>query len=233
MKRTLFALATLGGLTPVAHAVTVSANIVGYAGASGTLDSSDLAGLVPASNWNQIEHTGNDISVSNLVDSTGAPTALSVSWVSIGPWYMDIGTSNDQRLFNGYLDNFDEPRTITFSGFEAGTTYQIYLYIDGDNGTHTRHGEYTLGGVTTTVVDAPGNFSGSYEVVAAGTTGEGNATVFTVSGATSYDLVFHGDLADDLPRAPLNAFQIVSVPEPSGGVLALLSFAGFLHRRRK
>ncbi|GAA5481449.1 hypothetical protein [Haloferula sargassicola] len=231
MKHYLALPGILACLAPAAQAVVVSANIVGGAGANGTLGSVEVAGVVAVANWNNIPNTGNDITVNDLNDSTGAPTTIDISWTSIGAWSINTGAGGDFALYNGYLDNFDQTRTVTFSGLDAGTTYEIYVYADGDNGTNTRRGHYTMGGTTTTIIDGPGNFAGTFVEVPAGGDAEGNYTVFTVSGSTSYDLTFNGDNTDDLPRAAINGFQIVSVPEPGVAMLGLLGLIPLRRRR--
>src|SRR5206468_12841343 len=74
------------------------------------------------------------------------------------------------RMMRGYLDTgAQHPSTIGVSGLPASATgYDIYVYIDGDNGCATRAGTYAVSGsgVTTTSIaatDAPNtDFSGTF-----------------------------------------------------------------------
>ncbi|MCW1887455.1 hypothetical protein OKA04_22155 [Luteolibacter flavescens] len=234
MLRNSLLLAAVSGLTASAGAATVSINIVGGAGASGTLATTDVAGVVPAANWNNVIATaGVDNAATPLVDSTGAASGISVSWTNIGPYQINTGNSTpNHTMFNGYLDNFEGLRTVSFTGLNAGLTYSFYLYSDGDNGTNSRRGFFTMGGTTTVITDASGNFDGTFVEVPTGTTGVGNYTVFTLSGSSSYDLTFRGTLEDDLPRAALNGIQIVQVPEASTLLLGLLGLVPVIRRRR-
>jgi len=236
MLRKSILLCLVAGLAPVAGAATVSINFVGRGGANGTLFPDEVAGVVPAANWNNVRpdnEFGINYASGALVDETGATTTTTVAWTNIGPYFINTGTGTPNNvMFNGYLDNFAEVRTLTISGLSAGQVYQVYLYSDGDNGTNSRTGFFTMGGVTTGITDGPGNFDGTFVGVAPGTTGVGNYTVFTLTGATSYDLTFHGTTADDLPRAALNGMQIVPVPEPAAALLGLAGLLPLLRRRR-
>ncbi|MBK1883144.1 hypothetical protein JIN85_12000 [Luteolibacter pohnpeiensis] len=236
MLRSSLLLGALVGLAASAHASTISINFVGYGGADGTLFSDEAAGVVSAANWNNVRpDVESDINYSSgfLMDSAGSATSVTISWLSIGPYYISTGTATgDNVMYNGYLDNFGDSRTVTISGLSPTETYNIYLYSDGDNGTNSRTGTFTMGGVTTSITDDPGNFDGSFVEVSAGATGVGNYTVFTLTGSSSYDLTFHGNTSDDLPRAALNGIQIVSVPEPSLTLLGLLGLVPLLRRRR-
>lgn len=242
MSRKALILAALSGLASQAGASVISINFTGAGGEDGTLASTDAAGFVSATNWNNIAENGpfNSNTGTSLVDDSGSATSAMISWgngtdgTGIGSWAIGSLTPDtpDHRMFRGYLDNYEGLRTITLSGLDAGTIYNIYVYSDGDNDSNVRRGFFTMSGTTTELIDAAGNYSGSYEAVPSGTADSGNYTVFTVSGATSYDLMFQGTLADDIPRAPLNGLQIVSVPEPSSIVFGTLTMLTFLRRKR-
>jgi hypothetical protein len=218
-----------------AQAVTISVNFVGNAGVGGTLANGATAGVVPAANWNNLlANSGIDNTGTALVDSTGGSSGASISWSNIGPWAMNVGnTTGDQQMLNGYLDNFEDLRTVTVSGLSASQTYQFYIYSDGDNGSNTRTGSFTMGGVTTGIIDGPGTFNGTFTEVPAGTNAPGNYAVFTLTGATSYDLTFHGNNTDDLARAPLNGLQVVSIPESGSALLAAAGLVMSLRRSRR
>jgi hypothetical protein len=238
MKAKFLICAATASLVAPAMATTVSVNLTGGRGGPPgyALGASEVAGVVPAINWNNLSANA-DGNVSNdgsdtLLDSTGAATMVSVAWASVGPWAFDTSEEvGNSQMFNGYIDNFSELRTVTISGLDAGLAYSIYVYSDGDNEGNLRRGTFSMGGVTTEVIDEDGDFSGSFVEVPAGTVGAGNYTVFEVSGATTYDLDFQG-ITTDIPRLALNGLQIVSVPEPSSAVFSALGLLTLLRRRR-
>ena len=75
---------------------------------NGTVTGSDVAGVVPAANWNN-SYPSNPLS--NLIDSAGFATTLDISYSSFNTWSIQgsspavdsDGTSN-KRLLNGYLN---------------------------------------------------------------------------------------------------------------------------------
>ncbi|MDB6078986.1 MAG: hypothetical protein JWO82_2733 [Akkermansiaceae bacterium] len=228
--------ATLAGLalSAAASAALVSINFTGNAGANGSLSASDVAGALPAANWN------NATSGSALVDSTGAASALTVTY-NIGGWSNQFvgATTANERLMKGYLDINQNTATLTLNNLSASQTYQIYLYSDGENTSAAvpavRTGTFTIGGVATGITDLAGaQFSGAFTPVTAGTTGAGNYTVFTVTGSTSYTISAQGtaaDAIDNVFRAPINGLQVVSVPE--AGTASLLGACGLLALTRR
>lgn len=228
-------LAVLSGIVASADAATVSVNFAGNAGANGSLASSDVAGALAVSNWN------NATSGAALVDSTGSASNITVTY-TVGGWSNQyVGTTTaDQHLMKGYLDISGTLATVTLNNLNPALTYQVYLYSDGENTSNgtpvARTGTFTLGGVSTGITDSAGaQFSGAYTPVAAGTTGAGNYTVFTISGSSSYNITAQGtaaDAIDNVFRAPINALQITAVPEPTALALGALGLVALVRRRR-
>ena len=93
--------------------------------------------------------------------------------------------------------------------------YSVYVYFDGDNGTASRQGLYTIGATTLTGTDAPNaNFAGSFTQSVAG--GNGNYVLFTGLSLTSFTLsAAVGSSTDIYLRAPINGIQIVANGGPS------------------
>lgn len=205
----------LGSLVLSSEAATVSVNFPGNAGANGTLAATDVTGAATAVNWNNSTASG-----MALVDSTGAASAIKLTY-SVGGWSNQFvtGTTPGHRLMKGYLDIGQAASTVKIDNLDPSTTYKIYLYSDGENSAAgapvSRTGTFTVNGTATGITDTAGEqFEGTFTQVYPGTTGEGNYTVVTVTGSSSYTISAQGtaaDATDNVYRAPLNALQIVSV----------------------
>lgn len=200
----------------ISAANTVSVNFPGNAGANGTLAAADVAGVVPVANWNNSTASG-----MALVDSSGQASPVRVNY-TVGGWSNQFvtATSANHRLMKGYLDIGQATATIQLTNLDPAQTYKIYIYSDGENSASgvpvSRTGGFTINGTVTGITDTAGeHFEGTFKEVYPGTTGEGNHTVVTVTGSSSYTISAAGsaaDATDNVYRAPVNALQIVSVP---------------------
>ena len=233
------------GLLSPLQAAVVSINF-GSNQTNGSLAPATAAGAYSAANWNNVSADG-----ATLVDSTGASTSVTVNGASgfPGSWGNGKITANTggEQLYKGYLDIQGTATSLVIGGLSATTIYQIYVYSNGENNSNglaqSRTGTFTLGGVSTGITDGrtgevESTFNGSYNLVPAGTTAEGNYTIFTVTGATSYTLTAQGTFAepgrgDPYLRSPINGIQIVSVPEPTLGLLGGLAALVMLRVRRR
>ena len=211
-----------GALSGVQNSVPLTLNVsntpgaisLNFVGTGTALTSSEIAGVVPKANWNNLS-TITSTQPQPLVDEFGNGTAASAAWSGQNLWMMPIaGTPADFTMMQGYLDDLNGG-TSTFSvtgliGTPNG--YQVYVYTDGDNSTDTRVATYTVSGpgVTTasfTVTDEPNtNFSGTYNLVTASQSA-GNYVVFTVAG-NSFTVTAE-PISGGVLRAPLNGVQIV------------------------
>ena len=230
--------------TPVAAPQTVSWNYDRF----GTVAGTAIAGIVPAANWN---NSWPSDPVSNLIDSSGHPTTLDISYGSYNTWSIQgsspavdgDGTSN-KRLLNGYLNagpaGWNPPTTrtsVTFSQIPHGY-YDIIVYFSSDQAG--REGVVT-DGTTTYHFSTPGpaSIAGS-DAVFTGTT----QTTDAAWPAANY-AVFHGltgeeqtvavQMRDNDEWGGIAAVQIVPQVDPlptarldvalqSGGTSALLSW---------
>lgn len=203
--------------TSAALSTTLSINFQGGSSTNGTpsvMASTEAAGVVAASNWNNA--TGASGSLTSLKDANGVATGVSVSWSSNNIWSTSItDTAGNNRMMKGYLDTSNTSTTsVTISGLPA--SYTVYVYCDGDNGSTTKTGRYTIGSTTITATDnANTNFSGTFTQA---NNSAGNYVVFTNQTASSITVTAAGTSTDSGPRAPINGIQIVptsTTPPPA------------------
>ena len=154
---------------------------------------------------------------------------------------------------NGYLDDGgnDQPyANISLAGSVTSSTVVIYFNGDGQGGSVGRYWleEWTdplaAGTVITDQVGVSANaFSGTFNLAGTfsqtGTPGNvdvasGNYIVFENITANNIRIRSAGNSdPEDFGRGPLNAFQVITVPEPSGAMLIGLAGVTLLLRRRK
>ncbi len=206
------------GATPTAGVGTIlSLNFVGGGpnGNPAPLASTELAGAIPARNWNNASQAAGSLSL--LSDNNGAGTGATASWQSDGVWSLPITESaGSARMMKGYLDtpSGSDTVTVTVANLPAAITangYDVYVYADGDNGGAARTGSYTIGVTTRTVQDTAGtNFAGTFVPAIRPV---GNYMKFTSVGGTGFTLkATPGTASDGARRSPVNALQIVSQP---------------------
>jgi hypothetical protein len=184
-----------------------------FVGTGATLQPSDLAGVVPKGNWNNLPGT-----VSNapqpLNDETGTVTSATAVWSGENPWMVPIaGSPANFAMMQGYLDDLNAgTTTVTVAGLpEVPNGYQVYVYKDGDNETTSQNAVYAIAGpgvtdariLTTDLANT--NFSGTFTQATA-TNRNGNYMVFTVPGP---DFTLTATPAPGSVRAPVNGIEIV------------------------
>jgi hypothetical protein len=193
--------------------ITPGAISIDLVGASvATMAASEVAGVVPKSNWNAASGaTGSGMA---LVDDNGSPTGATVTWSASSVLSLNIAdTPGNFRMMNGYLDTVSQNAIVTVSGLPSNSAgYDIYVYADGDNGSATRTGTYQISGtgITTTSIDltdaANTDFSGTFVQA---NNSNGNYVVFTIN-ATGFTLAAIPSTASDgVMRAPVNGIQII------------------------
>ena len=200
--------AAVFGLTVTIQPGAVSANFVGNGMA---LNATDLAGVMPKSQWNNL--TGASGAVSSLTDEFGNGTGISVTWLGDNPWKLPSAPPTPNGvMMQGYLDDQTaDTTTVIFSGLPLlPDGYTVYVYSDGDNQNNLRTGTYTVSGTNTTtqsivIADLPNsNFNGTF-TEATSSSPAGNYTTFSVSGG-SFTLTATPQYS---VRAPVNGIQII------------------------
>ncbi|MDP9052706.1 MAG: putative Ig domain-containing protein [Acidobacteriota bacterium] len=207
----------VGAPPPVPAAISID-----FVGNGTAMAATETAGVVTKSNWNSAVGASSSSPLA-LVTETGSATGASVQWTSDGGWGTSISDlAGNNRMMRGYLDAGNNPSSVTVNGLVAGV-YDVYAYVDGDNGGSSRTGNYQIKGpgITTAsinLVDAPNvNFNGT---MVQANNSAGNYVLFgRISVGSSFTLTATPGAADWAPRAPLNGIQIVpSVPDFSVSV---------------
>jgi hypothetical protein len=175
------------------------------------MGATETAGVVAKTRWNSAPGATRSTPLA-LLNETGAATGVTMTWTSDNVWKTLItDQAGNRRMMRGYLDNgFGRATTVTVSGLITAT-YDVYVYVDGDNGAGSRTGIYRIvsGGVTTTInlTDAANtNFNGTFVQAS---TSSGNYVKFTVTGSSFTLTATPGTSSDGRPRAPVNGIQIV------------------------
>lgn len=190
-----------------------------FTGTGTAMGSTEVAGVVPQSNWN---NEGWVSGTTSLVDQTGAASGATASWKADGLHALSIvDQPGNARMMRGYLDASTNPTTVTVSGLPPNANgYNVYVYADGDNNSANRSAIYQISGsgITTASVSltdaANTNFSGAFTQA---NNSAGNYVVFGIN-ATGFTISAMASTASDgTQRAPLNAMQIVALASGGSG----------------
>jgi uncharacterized protein (TIGR03382 family) len=200
------------------------------------------AGVEPQKNWNDVGWW----TVSNLLDSAGQATAVSVTTDTTQQRYnsdvkVDPPDGGNDYLMRGYIYTSGGPLTVTIAGLEPPFTtdnYDVIVYFDGENGSDDWVTQYTIGVDGTTIatvygrdakdtVQWDGTFVQAFGISAADATA-GNYVRFDGLKASAFTLTATPISGD----GPINAIQIIAAPEPASLALAVLGAAVMFRRRR-
>jgi hypothetical protein len=211
---------TLGGSVQAGNSIGIRFFGSGGPPTAPAMDPSEVAGVIPQANWNQLMGPTN-YGVGPLNDANGvAIAATSISYGCNNTWNTGITDApGDARLMGSYLDSGSTDFTVVLiQGLSQLTTgsYDVYVYSNG--GAHTgRHGFWMLGGFGGVTKECTDFYAfdpavGYYEDVQDG--GGGNYLHFPgVTGDTVLFLITAQNPADPTDngfRAPTNAIQIVA-----------------------
>ncbi len=215
-----------------AAAVTPQAVSVKFAGNGAAMASSESAGVVAKTNWNNAAGNASSTPLA-LNDETGFSNGATVTWTSDNNWALPItDAAGNVRMMRGYLDTgHQNPSTISVTGLPTSSTgYDVYVYTDGDNQTSTNTGTYTISGAgissaSVKATDAANaNFSGAFTQAI---NSKGNYVKFSSIPATAFTITATPAAASDGNlRAPVNAIQIVPSPAPVTARAVSIDFVG-------
>jgi hypothetical protein len=149
-----------------------------------------------------------------LTDDAGAATAATVTWSADNVWSTPVtDQAGNRRLMKGYLDKgFSNAITVTVAGLPAAA-YDVYVYVDGDNGAATRTGAYQISGadVTTTTVNATDAANTNFDTTfTQANNSPGNYVKFSITASGFTVTATPGTASTATIRSPISAIQIVA-----------------------
>jgi hypothetical protein len=202
----------VSAISAIAAASPKGAISIDFVGSVVAMASTEVAGVVPKSNWNNA--IGANGSGMALVNETGTATTAIVTWTSSSVFHLPIkDTPGNFRMTKGYLDTVGQNAVVTVTGLPADSTgYDIYVYADGTNPGGTRTGAYQISGtgITTTSINLTDvintNFRGTFTQA---NNSNGNYVKFSIT-ATGFTITaIPGVSTDGSKRAPVNGIQII------------------------
>ena len=214
-------------VSALAEAGTISISFVGTSPA--LMSAAETAGIIPKANWNNATGAARPTALA-LVDETGVQTNAVVTWASNNGWMTPIADQpGNARLMKGYLDTTStSTTTVTVTGLSP-RSYDVYVYVDGDNGVTERSAAYTISGagITTKTINltdaANTNFCGTFTST---DNSNGNYVRFSISGS-AFTLTATPNLSTlRTRRAPVNGIQIVPAPPTTAPRAISIRFAG-------
>ena len=186
---------------------------IDFVGSDVAMGATEVAGVVAEPHWNSASGASSSSALA-LVDSTGAATTATATWRAANTWETPITDQpGNGRMMKGYLDDGDgSTTTVSVTGLPSNAFgYQVYVYVDGDNGGACTS-SYTISGtgITTTSVNltdaASANFSGTF-TQANGSAG--NYVVFTIPNVSGFTISAAPAPVSGSYRGPVNGIQIV------------------------
>jgi hypothetical protein len=234
LARVALAALTIGAAASTASAQSLGLNFASDdpSGEGGSaLADSDVAGVVPAPHWNNLQFSnGSQGGLFYNNAGTAVASNVNVTWSSPNTWRsgtVATVTGNNafpvgpnRTLLTGYLDSTDQSDggvSITISGIDAALrspAYDVYVYFVSDSNAN-RGGAYTLAdGTSSTIKYGSTQGSPSTFLEDPGTdqdlSVDGNYLRFRGLTATSFTLTTDASLTNPNGfRAPVNAIQIV------------------------
>jgi hypothetical protein len=204
-----------------ASAISVNYDIAG--GNTASLATTDIAGVVPVGNWNNLQAPSVGAAFNyamTYVDDSGANTSLTVAASSgIGDTW-NTGGIPDEIIF-GDKSDMSNTSTLTLTSVPYAT-YDLYIYST-EWSSEVVNFDVNGGPVTTLTNTFTPQFT-------AGTPFVQNDTYVKLSGLSGNSTV---NMTATSGGLHLGGFQIVEVPEPSSTLLIALGGIGLLASRRR
>lgn len=234
-------LALLSAASAVSAQNVISWNLDNNGGVSGA----NVAGVVPAANWNNSWPSN---PTSNLINNSGAATTLNLAYGSFNTWSIqgshpgqDADGSYNKELLNGYLNSGPAAWGPSITNSYVSLTaipyaqYDVYVYFSAD--TANRLGSITDGTTKyyfSTLGSAAISGANALFTQTTDTTGAGPlANWAKFSGSTSSLTLTCDAIGGNDQWLGIAGFQIVAVPEPGTFALAALSGLALLRFRRR
>jgi hypothetical protein len=186
---------------------------IDFVGGDVPMGSTEVAGVVAASNWNDASGAVSS-SPLGLVDENGNALTATVIWNADDIWQQSITDApGNVRMMEGYLDDgFQDTTTVTVSGLPLDSNgYKVYVYAQGaTSGTNTGIYQISGAGITTTSISL--TYSSSFNGTFTQANGSvGNYVVFTIPNVAGFTLsAIPSTASSGYKRAPVNAIQIVA-----------------------
>jgi hypothetical protein len=190
---------------------------VDFVGNGMPMGSSETAGVVPKSWWNDATTPSFHMT---LLDEVGDQTAVTVTWTADHDSSEGItDTPGNNRMMNGYI-NTSSSSTTTIQVYNlppATNGWTVYVYCEENTSGATRTAAYQISGtgITTTTINAtdPNTFNGTFTQADNST---GNYAAFTIGDVGGFTLTATPvSSTDSNKRAPVNGLQIIPVPAGS------------------
>lgn len=224
-------LTVTGTDSPLTHSATATLGVtsssstrvisVHFVGTGNSMGSSEVAGVVPKSNWNQANGAINSSGLP-LADETGAASSAVVTWTADDIWDDPIADQpGNVRMMEGYLDNGNQDTTVVnFTGLPPDPNgYSIYVYANGSIGSGTNTGIYQVSGAGITASNVSltygSDFNGTF-TQATPTSPNGNYVILTIPSVSAFTLsAIPSAATSGYKRAPINGIQIVPLGPPN------------------
>ena len=184
---------------------------IDFVGDAISMDQDEIAGVVPAINWNCAPCRYGAV---DLSDAAGNVTGAVVTYDAGGTYSTPISDEpGGNRMMKGYLETYGHDTTkITVSGLPKRFTesgYDVYVYCDGGNTGATRVGKFRIGSQVVNVTDRAGSFyAGAYAPPSAP---NANYAKFEGLKDAAFTMLATPVSSTDADlRAPINGIQIIA-----------------------